>query len=109
MPNPPTPGQVCYEAFIGVQRTGQPPRPPTPYGRLQEVTRAAWEAAAQAVQPRLTAWERTWLADLGRTAPWTAAEREIWCLLLEKYFGDHALAQAIYDRQPLPTEDPPHA
>ena len=50
-----------------------------------------------------------WLADLGRTAPWTAAEREIWCLLLEKYFGDHALAQAIYDRQPLPTEDPPHA
>lgn len=105
MPNPPTPGQVCYEAFGAIL----PPGLWDPWRTVPRAEQQRWEAAAQAVRPRLTAWERTWLADLGRTAPWTAAEREIWCLLLEKYFGDHALAQAIYDRQPLPTEDPPHA
>lgn len=45
----PTPGERCYAAFWQVQRTDGHYHYPPPFAQLPEVTRQAWEAAAQAV------------------------------------------------------------
>lgn len=50
MPDTPTPGQVCYEAYV-TARHGYAVLRPWPY--LPPARRAAWEVAAQAA---ITAW-----------------------------------------------------
>lgn len=58
MPDTPTPGQVCYEAYMTTQyaHMGKPFDPTQPgwhYLSLERRDHRAWEAAAQAV---ITAW-----------------------------------------------------
>ena len=54
MPNTPTPGQVAYEGYWREHLNDGLWHLPPVYATLQPITRASWEAAAQAVRAMQT-------------------------------------------------------